>query len=382
MLAEAPWSTIGVEQVHGSMAVQHRQHQHITAMRLSTRAFLHSIRTYVSQSPAEQILARKDKRLARAVAKNPATVGGFSAFMSDMFALARQAQPGKPLAHQQFLDIGKMAQERWAEVTLQVKEEYRSIAHQRALAKLAEKEEAVAEIQCEIRLFEQRQRDEELEGGEMYRAAFHRFPREELGELARKFEQSSVSRKTTHELFGKRQSSPDVPDIVHQQAVIDAIPSNTPIISERGQITDFARTLSNHRDIFRNVIIVLENDIKNHGYLLLFSTKSPIRSYFAILEPELPATIPHLRSMTFKQQEKALRGHLEWCYKIRRGEFCADTYLERHDPALPKWVIPMVTWPGDGVVGSDAVAIPWEIFIHGVFCYHRNKNKKFQILQF
>ena len=75
----------------------------------------------------------------------------------------------------------------------------------------------------------------------MYRAAFHRFPREELGELARKFEQSSVSRKTTHELFGKRQSSPDVPDIVHQQAVIDAIPSNTPIISERGQIAQFCQ---------------------------------------------------------------------------------------------------------------------------------------------
>ena len=41
---EIPWTTIGVEQQHGSMAVVHRAHEYLSGTMLSTRAFLHAAR--------------------------------------------------------------------------------------------------------------------------------------------------------------------------------------------------------------------------------------------------------------------------------------------------------------------------------------------------
>ena len=54
LIAEAPWSTTGVEQGHGSMAVLHRFHPDYSSTTICARALAHQLRTLFATPPEAQ----------------------------------------------------------------------------------------------------------------------------------------------------------------------------------------------------------------------------------------------------------------------------------------------------------------------------------------
>ena len=55
LLGQVPWSTTGVEQGHGSLAVMHRFHPDYTLTHLCSRAMIHQVRSLCVLALAERV---------------------------------------------------------------------------------------------------------------------------------------------------------------------------------------------------------------------------------------------------------------------------------------------------------------------------------------
>ena len=85
LLREASWTTIGVEQQHGSCAVMHKKHPSYELETLAQRAYLHAHRALLSETPLSQ---RQRQLLQKAQADGPKAdrLTGRHVFIQDLFA--------------------------------------------------------------------------------------------------------------------------------------------------------------------------------------------------------------------------------------------------------------------------------------------------------
>ena len=96
LLQECSFSTMGVEQQHGSYATMHRLHPDYSMQSLSTRGFLHSCRALFHESEDLQIQKRLEQLVAKLDRKQPNKVGGRSMFLQEMLTQSetRELQSG------------------------------------------------------------------------------------------------------------------------------------------------------------------------------------------------------------------------------------------------------------------------------------------------
>ena len=196
LLRDVPWSTVGVEQQHGSMAVQHRQHKQYTAEVLSMRAFMNSLRTFVSPGPDEAVLSRKMKRLARVEARMPDKHGGWQCFVQGMMEHTRSHLPSA--ACKLSFNTTKRSSEsdgvRWKLMSLQQKEGFAKEARSAVAAKKKEKADDIRHLQDEVLLFQKRKQLEAEMDGVRYRASHMRLSDADIDQIQLLYS-STVSRK-------------------------------------------------------------------------------------------------------------------------------------------------------------------------------------------
>ena len=89
MMAGAPWTSVPVEQAHGSCAVLHRAHPMYGSAMISTRAMLHQARHFFVQDPYGRAAERRAAKLVRLEKKQPHNIIVRNVFLRDLMQEAR-----------------------------------------------------------------------------------------------------------------------------------------------------------------------------------------------------------------------------------------------------------------------------------------------------
>eukprot|EP00974_Lingulodinium_polyedra_P015021 1453576-Lingulodinium_polyedra.AAC.1 len=93
-LADAKWTTAGVEQGHGSMALVHRCHKTMEAPMLSTRSHLHSVRLLLPlETKEDRMIKVQEERLQRLSRGNKAKTTGRHIYFGELMKSAIAALP-------------------------------------------------------------------------------------------------------------------------------------------------------------------------------------------------------------------------------------------------------------------------------------------------
>ena len=114
LLSQCSWSTLDVEQSHGSLAVMHRYHGDAGAEHLSIRSYIHMCRSIFTQPLQELALARLQQKLAATHRRNPNRLRSTSLWLGENNAIVRAAigsETPRPLRFWQ--DQAKTAATRW-----------------------------------------------------------------------------------------------------------------------------------------------------------------------------------------------------------------------------------------------------------------------------
>ena len=94
LMADISFSTIAVEQGHGSLAVVHRSHPRYGEFLLAVRSFLHAVRSLFRDPQIPVKLKRLETERARLEKKNPNKLNGASLLAGAAAGNAMAALPG------------------------------------------------------------------------------------------------------------------------------------------------------------------------------------------------------------------------------------------------------------------------------------------------
>ena len=91
LMSQTPWTTMDVEQAHGSLAVCHRFHPDLSASHLAMRSYLHMSRACFAPTKQEIALAKLQRQLEQLGRQNPNKIRGTSLFVAQVSAIVQSA---------------------------------------------------------------------------------------------------------------------------------------------------------------------------------------------------------------------------------------------------------------------------------------------------
>ena len=136
LIAEAPWSTTGVEQGHGSMAMLHRFHPDYSSSTICARALVHQLGKLFATPPEAKQKARTKTQLDKHDNKCPETQGGRHVFLAGCYApVAAELPAGAKLSNPLRKRMFQTHAEVYANLPLHIKEKYQAVAAETSAAK-------------------------------------------------------------------------------------------------------------------------------------------------------------------------------------------------------------------------------------------------------
>ena len=136
LIAEAPWSTTGVEQGHGSMAMLHRFHPDYNSSTICARALVHQLRNLFATPPEAKQKAKTQTQLDKHENKCPEKQGGRHVFLADCYAsVAAELPAGTKLSNSLRKRVFQTHAEVYANLPLHIKEKYQAVAAETSAAK-------------------------------------------------------------------------------------------------------------------------------------------------------------------------------------------------------------------------------------------------------
>lgn len=107
------WSTLDVEQAHGSCAVIHKYHRLYTIAQLSQRSFLHQARHLFTVCMDDRMVERKRSALERLQRRRPMTLGARQAFLAWLMQSIKQ---GLPVGHKMSVEARQQIMRRHSQL--------------------------------------------------------------------------------------------------------------------------------------------------------------------------------------------------------------------------------------------------------------------------
>eukprot|EP00974_Lingulodinium_polyedra_P024829 2401071-Lingulodinium_polyedra.AAC.1 len=95
LMGEVPWTTMVVEQGHGSMAAIRRQHHYYGKEMLCQRAFIHMLRPLFHEPEKPKAQVAFEKALESRRKKQPQKITGRHAFLADLAAASQGSGSGQ-----------------------------------------------------------------------------------------------------------------------------------------------------------------------------------------------------------------------------------------------------------------------------------------------
>ena len=166
LIAEAPWSTTGVEQGHGSMAMLHRFHPGYSSSTICARALAHQLRNLFATPPEAKQKAKTQTQLDKHENKRPEKQGGRHAFLADCYAsVAAELPAGTKLSNSLRKRVFQTHAEVYANLPLHIKEKYQAVAAETSAAKRRKLNEDIIHLRSCLKLQKIRLQEEIVKHG-------------------------------------------------------------------------------------------------------------------------------------------------------------------------------------------------------------------------
>ena len=361
LLGEAPWSTLDVEQQHGSLAVQHRFHRDLSSEHLALRGYLHSIRALFTPSPESVAISRLQRQLDRTQKINYNKSRSYGAFLSDVTQIIKATVAGAAHRDVQFWNAQNQSTgARWHALSHAERMRYAEVAQLRRESRWAELHSQQDTLSAAILLLRDRQRTAH-QFGPLNHVGAHRLSDVHLSLIASDFASLADSHLAVSQLCTTNMHSPVEIDEITMASLAEHV-AHKVSIGRCGKAPSWLAAVRDHRDSFGSTALVrmdLFTGVVYECWLFLVALQNPRCGLFQ--------EALHQLSPGFTEASGADEAHRpsgSWPHTLYAlpGAFASDLDLQIDLDTEDWFVIPHICRAsGDFCIGVHQ-AVPWQVF--------------------
>ena len=301
LIAEASWSTTGVEQGHGSMAMLHRFHPDYSSSTICARALVHQLRNLFATPPEVKQQARTQTKLDKHDNKCPEKQGGRHAFLADCYAsVAAELPAGTKLSNSLRKRVFQTHAEVYANLPLHIKEKYQAVAAETSAAKRRKLNEDIIHLRGCLKLQKIRLQEEITKHGRQCVLGHCRFSIHDMDTMTQMMGSPEYSSAAVSELrHASALSTLEAPSD-EKQVLLGSFPVYDGKAKGYEDMPDWAITVCRHREHFRLCALTAESQGSCKAYAVLFAVKSPFLLSLAPLH-RVERAIPYLTGVSMRQ---------------------------------------------------------------------------------
>ena len=307
LFRDVHWSTLGVEQAHGSAAVMHRHHTFSTDM-LAARSFLHQCRHLAANTPVCQDVTRKDLQVQKLERKGSGLMSGRHLFLQ---WLMKEVKQGLPQGALMSVDLRKEVMRQHAGAYAALSPQEQAYFQQRSQAENERKrrshEEDLQHLRDALRLARARATQELDDAGLMHAAANLRFVASDWQALATLAADEGVTWPLVQELRRCAMAAPSAPPVDVQSSL-----AAVPVMAQAEQLPErpeWLPVLCWNREQFRGAVLLTSTDTDSQAFYFLYATQSPLKAFFL----DLRVSAKELPSLANLSMESAWAAWNESC---------------------------------------------------------------------
>ena len=284
LLQQCSFTTMGVEQQHGSYATVHRLHPEYGLQTLSTRGFLHSCRALLQSSQDAAVVDQLQRLETKLEKKQPNKVGGRSMFLQEMLTKSEARDLHNPSSvqgpgHTVFSlqqAVLQSASQAWKSMPHADKARYDQLALRYSQLQIQLLNDQKEELRQRMALALQRQ------AGSQQSAAMSRnilscgrFSEIELERFRRVYHKNKHLLLPFQQKHAELQTTPPLPSELEMEMLHKHWPSKSKSTSEAPP--PWLRHVAAQRDYFQDTVFMQSTNTGPVAYLLLFVKRSPVQ---------------------------------------------------------------------------------------------------------
>jgi len=361
LLSLIRWSTLQVEQAHGSAAVMYKFHHGYIAETLRLRAFCHMFWKLIRPEKQDTRVTRSGARIDALLAKQSSQIRGFALFTQSLVPAVPYLVPTVTDPQNRTRLLFMVAGKLWKAASMETRQEYNEQAKKARQVAAHSVEDKLEEERANLQ--EQRQRvDDKISAKSLMGLVQDlRLTDEAKAELQKMFESDKFRGAALETLRQKAAAKAEIPDR-HQRKLLGQQPYYRREF-QKGPKPWWLSFLCRLRSVLKDAVVQIGGGDDARFYLMLFALQQPHQVTFRSLrsfEVELPfelgwdALVVGVRF--FHPFNWALTDDLPYVHEFHlREEAASDVYI-----------VPRVSIAA-GVVTADAEPVRLEVFIeqHG-----------------
>jgi hypothetical protein len=362
LLRDVPWSTVTVEQAHGSMAAIHRLHPTMSSEVLAHRTMVHQCRNLFNKTQEAKEIERAEQKAEALRSRMPQRTHAKQLFLRELMVEAKNAlTPGAKMSsqlrqalmrqHSELFQALDPAQQRALEIR----------AQSHVAAQMQRTSDDLSHIKTHVALHQARLTQELSERGLTNRLSEHRFSEDALLTIGRLLKSRDFLPAEVKLLRAKARDAPEAPS-EKQQAALEAcdVPRKAPeglaFQSEWLRHFCFRRAESVGCALFSGGL-----DLGSKAYLFLYATLKPQAAMFLELH-RCVRQIPMAPSLTDLLDSSACAIY-EFEFRYNPPRYCQECDLPFGDVG-GLFVLPDLQFDPSGHLCTDSRPVPWAEFAH------------------
>jgi hypothetical protein len=281
MMAEAPWTSVPVEQAHGSCAVLHRAHPMYGSAMISTRAMLHQARRFFVQDPGGRAAERRASKLVRLEKKQPQKIIGRNVFLRDLMQEARSGlRQDERLSAASRQRVVRLHGALHKALPLEVQVGYDSAARAEIAQRSADVASEAQHVRADLALKRKRDVEERLSEGLTHKGSLMRVTDEAMQRMAEVYDSGEYSTKVVAELRAKALQPPGVPPTSVMNCLEDCPVLAAPLPAR--EIPPWPRSMCYTSNHFRDCALLTETVDGGSCVLVPFRHAEPAPSHLPL----------------------------------------------------------------------------------------------------
>lgn len=281
LLRDVPWSTMTVEQAHGSLACIHRLHPTLSVGVLAHRAMIHQCRHMFHQPMEEREIARADQKAVALRKKMPQKIHAKQVFLRELMAGAKkQLLPGTKMSSELRQDIMRRHSELFKDLDPEAQHalELSAASHTAATKRCVTAD--LEHVKDHMALHRARLTQESLQRGLTNRVAEHRLPQASLLALARMLKSDDFLPGEVRLLRQRALEAPEAPSD-EQLAAFAACHVPRQALAVPAVQIEWLRHACLRRDDYVGCALFAGGPtVGSEGYLFLYATQKPYEAMF------------------------------------------------------------------------------------------------------
>ena len=360
LMKEVHWSTVPVEQSHGSSAALRRSHRHYGVEMMAQRSFVHMMRPLFAASVEEGHMSTPKKQANVLARRQPQKVTGRHIFMAEAMEAASFRSPDGKLSKSVSKDIMAKHGAHYKMLPQDLRSEFEAKAAQKRISDQTAIEQALAELGPQVAMQAAQITESTQNESNSARVAHCTLSQADEDSLAALWNSEDFSRAKVDALRKAAQVAPEVPAVEAQERLL-AIDVGPEVIEQA--VPPWCRDVCRLRDHFQGCALVFTEDGAVTAYAFMFAFQRPFAAAFMPLTRVCEA-LPHVAVNGLGAITEACSAKNDYEFSFEWGRYILEHEMVRHD-ASSAAVLTQLYFNNANHVCSHADLIPLSEFVAG-----------------